>query len=481
VWAGRLAAGEATFLDLVGELDAREAWGGVGIKSAAHWLGWQCSLNASTAREHVRVARALRELPLVRAAFAGAALSFSQVRALTRVATADSEASLLDIARHSTAAQLELVTRGLRRASAAAQTVAARDAYEGRAVTYHYDEDGSLVLRGRFPAEQGAVIVTAIEAMVDELRREAQTVTEPLTEPLTEPVAGPDAAAVAGRDAASDAASDGRSCSAAAPAKSVSAETLFRDATPTPSGPALNADALVRLADTILAGKRASSGDPDTYRVVVRIDAATITDDTAGDLCAIDDGPTVAPETVRRLLCDTAVRAVTELADGTLLDLGRSARFPNRALRRALRARDRSCQWPGCTQTRRLDAHHLTPWSLGGDTNLRDLVSLCSHHHHLAHEGGFTVTRADTGRLVVRAPAGWEITPVPQLPPTRARELTTAIEHAGVTIDEHTLPTQWGGDKLDLGHVIWTLLPQTPHNNHPPTQPPTQPPTGPPA
>ncbi|MDQ1682029.1 MAG: hypothetical protein QOH99_570, partial [Frankiaceae bacterium] len=59
LWAGRLAAGEATFLDLVGELDAREAWGGVGIKSAAHWLGWQCSLNASTAREHVRVARAL--------------------------------------------------------------------------------------------------------------------------------------------------------------------------------------------------------------------------------------------------------------------------------------------------------------------------------------------------------------------------------------------------------------------------------------
>ncbi|MDQ1723961.1 MAG: hypothetical protein QOG52_989, partial [Frankiaceae bacterium] len=129
----------------------------------------------------------------------------------------------------------------------------------------------------------------------------------------------------------------------------------------------------------------------------------------------------------------------------------------------------------------RLDAHHLTPWSLGGDTNLRDLVSLCSHHHHLAHEGGFTVTRADTGRIVVRAPAGWEIIPVPQLPPSRSQQLTTAIEQAGVTIDEHTLPTQWGGDNLDLGHVIWTLMPQTPHTDHPPTQPPTEPPSNPPA
>jgi hypothetical protein len=154
LWAGRIAAGEARFLDLVGELDAREAWGGVGIKSPAHWLAWQCSLTLSTAREHVRAARAVRELPLIRAAFASAALSFSQVRALTRVATADNEASLLDIARHATAAQLELVTRGMKRASAAAQTEAAHEAYELRSFTYYYDDDGTLVIRGRLPAEQ---------------------------------------------------------------------------------------------------------------------------------------------------------------------------------------------------------------------------------------------------------------------------------------------------------------------------------------
>jgi hypothetical protein len=426
LWAGRIAAGEARFLDLVGELDAREAWGGVGIKSPAHWLAWQCSLTLSTAREHVRAARAVPELPLIRAAFASAALSFSQVRALTRVATADNEASLLDIARHATAAQLELVTRGMRRASAAAHTEAAHEAYELRSFTYYYDDGGTLVFRGRLPAEQGAVLVKAIETMVDELRRDAQ------------PIAEPDAA------------------------KSVSAETSLVDSRPRTSGPAANADALVGIADAVLAGKRASGGDPDTYRVVVRIDAATITDDGAGELCAVDDGPTVSPETVRRLLCDNAVRAVTELADGTLLDLGRSARFPSRAMRRALRSRDRCCLWPGCTQARRLDAHHLTPWSVGGETNLRDLVSLCSHHHHLAHEGGLSVTRAASGRVVVRAPAGWEITAVPLLPPTKPRDLVTAVEQAGVTVDERTIVTEWGGEGLDLGHVVWTLMPQTP-------------------
>src|ERR1700712_1596423 len=117
MWAGRLAAGEAVLLDLVGELDAREAWGGVGIKSPAHWLGWQCWLNLSTAREHVRTARALRTLPLIRAAFHHAPLSFPQARALPRVASPENEASLLDVARHSTAAQLERITAGIRRAT----------------------------------------------------------------------------------------------------------------------------------------------------------------------------------------------------------------------------------------------------------------------------------------------------------------------------------------------------------------------------
>ena len=485
LWAARLAAGEAMFLDLVGELDAREAWGGVGIKSAAHWLGWQCSLNLGTAREHVRAARALRELPLTRAAFAAATVSFSQVRALTRVATADNEASLLDIARHSTAAQLERITRGMRQATRAAETETARDAYEMRSFTYHYDDDGPLVFSGRLPAVEGAVLVTAIEAILDEMHRDAKRA--PAVDGANDndndpdPDNNNDARDLSSNSGSLAVPTDGQSnactrmsADRAHDHKSVPAGTLFVDPTPAHQdflpGRAVNADALTRLAETFLASKQPTSSDPDTYRVVIRVDADTLLDDTTGDLATIDNGPTLAPDTVRRLLCDTAVRAVTELADGTLLDLGRTARYPNRALRRALRHRDHGCRWPGCVQVRRLQAHHLQPWSPSGETNLENLLSLCSHHHHLAHEGGYRITRAINGRLITRAPAGWEIPTTPHLPPARHHDLTTAITGtgtqtgthtaSGAVIDETTLPTLWGGEKLDLGHVIWTLLPQ---------------------
>jgi hypothetical protein len=84
--AVRLAAATAAWLRLVAEFDEREGWGGVGITSCAHWLAWRCSLTPGTARQHVRVARALRRLPLIEAAFAGGELSYSKVRAITRVA-----------------------------------------------------------------------------------------------------------------------------------------------------------------------------------------------------------------------------------------------------------------------------------------------------------------------------------------------------------------------------------------------------------
>jgi hypothetical protein len=129
LWSGRLAAGEAKFVGLVGELDAREAWAGVGVLSAAHWLSWQCALSPNAARERVRVARALRELPATAEAFRAGLMSYSQVRAVTRVATPDNDAALVDVARACTAAQLETIVRGMRRATAAEQAEEAHEAW----------------------------------------------------------------------------------------------------------------------------------------------------------------------------------------------------------------------------------------------------------------------------------------------------------------------------------------------------------------
>src|SRR4051795_7512073 len=114
--AVRLAAATAAWLALVAEFDRRGGWHGVGIRSCAHWLSWQCGLAPGPAREHVRVARALPALPAIRAAFAAGRLSYSKVRALTRVAAPDSEQALLDLAGVCTAAQLDRVAREWRRA-----------------------------------------------------------------------------------------------------------------------------------------------------------------------------------------------------------------------------------------------------------------------------------------------------------------------------------------------------------------------------
>ncbi len=113
--AARITAGSARWLELVAEFDRREGWGGTGCRSTCEWVAWRCALTPRSAREHVRVARALRELPLIREAFGAGALSYSKVRALTRVADPEGEAELVELARHATAAQLERMVRAARR------------------------------------------------------------------------------------------------------------------------------------------------------------------------------------------------------------------------------------------------------------------------------------------------------------------------------------------------------------------------------
>ena len=111
----RLAAATAAWLRLVAEFDERGGWHGVGINSCGHWLAWQCGMSPVTGREHVRVARALRGLPKIAAAFAAGRLSYAKVRALTRIAAPDCEAALLEFALSATASQTERFCRAWRR------------------------------------------------------------------------------------------------------------------------------------------------------------------------------------------------------------------------------------------------------------------------------------------------------------------------------------------------------------------------------
>ena len=136
------------WLLLVGEFDERRGWADWGVYSCAHWLSWRCSIGLRAARENVRVAGCLRRLPLVSGAFAAGGLSYTQVRAITRVATAENEGYLVMLGRHCTGQQLEKIVSGYRGVLAATMD-GAQSAHARRHLYWEYDHDGSLLIGGR--------------------------------------------------------------------------------------------------------------------------------------------------------------------------------------------------------------------------------------------------------------------------------------------------------------------------------------------
>ncbi|MDQ6875694.1 MAG: DUF222 domain-containing protein [Actinomycetota bacterium] len=197
-WAGRIAAGEARLLELIAEFDRREAWAGVGVLSCAHWLSWRLGMGLKAAHERVRVARALTGLPATKATFMAGGLSWTQVRAVTRVATPSDEQTYVELARHATGAQLERLVRGVRRAQKIVEDEADPElaAHRMRA-RLHYDVDGSLVLSMRLPAEQGAVFLAAVEQARAELDRQAESSAEDVPPQGEAPAPRPAPASVA--------------------------------------------------------------------------------------------------------------------------------------------------------------------------------------------------------------------------------------------------------------------------------------------
>ena len=332
-------------LVLVREFDDRFGWMKWSFKSCAEWLAWRCSLTPSTAREKVRTAHALRRLPAIAKAFAEGRLSYSKVRALTRVADADQEDLLLQYALEATVRDVEERCRQIRNV-APESAHHARRAWAGRSLTMWRDEGRGLMrLTVEVPIEDGELIVRALDCAVA-----AGEVTTEID---------PQAAGESKR---------ARWC-------------------------AQQADALVAVVKSYLGGGHAEEGGAtaDHYQVVVHADAKAV---KGGGGCS--DLPI---DTVKRLLCDCSVVLVAEDEKGTPLDVGRKLRTVSTALRRALYARDRCCTFPGCRRKRYLDGHHLKHWIHGGETVPGNMTLLCEYHHRLLHEGAFSIVKEEDDTL----------------------------------------------------------------------------------
>ncbi len=390
--AAHINAATARWLTLVGEYDRRRAQEESGFVSCASWLAWRCSITPRAAREQLRVARALEELPEIAAAFRSGALSYSKARALTRAATPEMEGDLLELAREATAAQLERILSGYRRALDPDATAGAADR---RHVATRWEEDGSLSIRANLPPEEGALLLKALDIARESVWRARRA----------EEVEG----------------ADGSMSRTRAPDR---------------------ADALVALAESaVAAGVGAASGG-ERSQVVVHVDLDSL---QARDpaTASIEGGPSLPAETARRLGCDASIVTLVE-RDGEPLSVGRKTRSVPPSLARALRSRDGGCRFPGCDRNHFIDAHHIQHWARGGETSLDNLVQLCRHHHRLVHEGGFTINRTSAG-FEFRTPKGLLLRTTPPVRPGTTERCVAAGGLKPGEVDAETVaPGSWG-------------------------------------
>jgi hypothetical protein len=400
--SGHINAANHRLLVLIAEFDRRDGWHVEGSQSCAHWLNWKCGIALGAAREKVRVARALESLPRISAAMAGGALSYSKVREITRVGNSGNEDYLLMIAEHGTASHVERLVRAYRRCQEAEELSREQRQQESRRVSFRYEDDGSLVLTCRLPAEAGARVMKALDVAVEGL-------------PVYSDV----------------------------PAGTSRAVVPYS---------ARRADALACIAESYLAHDVLESPGTDRQQIVVHVAAETLRTGTAG-CCEIEDGPSIPAATARRFACDASVVTLIEDADGDPLNVGRKSRNIPAPLRRLLTARDKGCRFPGCSNARYIDMHHIKHWANGGETKPSNLLSLCRCHHRAVHEGGFDVRMLDDGALRFVRPDG------------------NPVNHRGPDCDQpagdaRAIPTgkfvdTWRGDRMDLDLAVELMIQKT--------------------
>src|SRR5437660_3068364 len=405
--SAHLDAATARLLDLIREFDDRAGWN-TGFRSCAAWLSWRVGLDIGAARERVRVAHALERLPRLAHALAHGELSYAKVRALTRVATSETEERLLAVGRAGTADHVERIVRGWRWMDRKSEAQDNARRHARRELQVYQSGDGMVVIRGRLTPEVGAVLMQALNAARETLY--AQTRPQDFDSP-----------------------------------KDGSAET--------PPVAQQQADALALLAETALHHGVDPGAPGERYQVVVHVDAEVLADPDQPGQSVLEDGPRVPAGTSQRLACDASRVVMRHDADGNIVEVGARTRTVPPALRRALQSRDRGCRFPGCG-VRVGQGHHIHHWAQGGPTTLSNLLLLCRRHHRAVHEEGYKVAREPDGALRFRRPDG---RPLPEVPPPAAvpsdpvGALRTCHDARGLNLNGRTACPRWLGERIDVG------------------------------
>jgi hypothetical protein len=323
--AAQVASATAALLDFIAVLDERQAYRAEGCVSMEDWVSFNYQVSRKTAHEWVDAARALGELPHLSARFACGELSWDKAKAVTELATAESDEAVTHEAIQTDVKHLERAARKARAISLEEANSRHRDRFFAmrRSITM-----GGVRLSGFLPDVDGETLIKAIEQLADDVPKDPDTGLYP--------------------------AFDER-C----------------------------ADALVDLAAGFLANEQPRLGE--RAMVVAHVDLSQVLGEEHHPEC--ESGMTLAPETIERLMCDAVIEPVPE-AEGRPVGDGKKHRFPPQRMRRQLLHRDKMCRFNGCCRMRLLHAHHIKHWP-GGPTEPENLVMLCRYHHRLMHEGGW--------------------------------------------------------------------------------------------
>ena len=447
--AGQINAANHRLLKLIYEFDRRKGWSGGGtLRSCAHWLNWKCGIALVAAREKVRVAHCLENLPQIDAAFATGEISYSKVRAMTRVATPENEDYLLYIARQGTASHLEQVVKKYRKVCRKKDEVVEQAQENKRELVYYQDDDGMWIIHAKLPPEAGSLVVKTLEAVALPEQQQAQKQLQ--------------SEADEGKSAEND------SAESSSPGDTNTPVDRFQQLLSH-----TRADALVAISEHFLA----SSGNGGEFRglkgsercqVVLHVDIHTLRENSkrtncAHEHCHLDEKPWLTPDTARKLACDASLVTVLEDEHGEVLNVGRRSRTVPAHIGRALKERDKTCRFPGCCESRYVDAHHVEHWADGGETSLGNLVTLCRCHHRQLHGGAFSITvdsRGSESRFVFSTPSGQRIETsyYPQFPNDSAESSARALRALAPAVDKRTAITGWRGESCDYGMAVEGLL-----------------------
>jgi len=365
VLSNKITSSHADLLELLVRFDELEGWRCNGSKHCAAWMNSEIGVSVQTGWEYLRVGRRLRTLTTLRALFRVGKISWSKVRLITRVADESNERLLCHAALDASVSDVKKLCEGYRwndNSDSGAENAKAMHQWLSRSLTWTEASDGNTKIQITLPPELAQVFLNSVEQSVNQ--------TDPTSTRISQ----------------------------------------------------RRADAAVLMAEKSLQSEGREIATSDRYQVVVSVDAAELekqdtlapsnvsTHDhtpqtipnraTIKKRASIQNAGPIAKETARRIACDCSV-SVNQTNQGEPINIGRKSRVWPATMARAIRDRDQVCVWPGCIHSRHLHIHHIKHWADGGETSVSNGACLCSHHHTMVHEGGYTLDNTEVDEQVI--------------------------------------------------------------------------------